>query len=81
MPRILQDFRGYVRWSSTQCGGEGFLANDLCQAEISQLDVEILVCKQNVFGLDIAVYNSSIMLKLVSKAIEGCATRMISPST
>jgi hypothetical protein len=64
---IFKNFRGDVTGRSTQCGSERFLANDLGQAKISQLNVEILVREQNVLWFDIAVDNSSLMLSYVSK--------------
>ena len=67
MLSIFKYFRCDVTGRSTQCGSEGFLANDLGQAKISQLNVEILVREQNVLWFNIAVDNSSLMLSYVSK--------------
>jgi hypothetical protein len=51
--------------SDVQCGGEGFLADDLGKTEISQLDRQILICEQDVLGLDVSVYNVALMLQVV----------------
>jgi hypothetical protein len=45
MSAVFKNFRGDVTGRSTKCGRERFLANDLCQAKIGQLNMEIFIRK------------------------------------
>jgi hypothetical protein len=47
---------------STARGGERFLADDLCEAKVGDLDVELFVDDQDVFWLDVSVYDVAFML-------------------
>jgi hypothetical protein len=49
-----------------QCGCERLFTDNLCQSEISKLDVEIFVGEKDVLWLDIAVDNIALVLGLLA---------------
>lgn len=45
-----------------QCGRERILSDDFRKAKVGELDGQVLISQQDVFWLDVSMYNVAIML-------------------
>ena len=63
---LLENLWCDVGRRAAERGCEGFLADDLGQTEVSELDTEVLVEEEDVLGFDISVDDVALVLDLVS---------------